>query len=48
MHSFAGDSLFLKLRARNDDFKFQRGHVNFSGVNVIGEIVSAWSMTPLK
>jgi hypothetical protein len=27
-----------KLWVQNDDFKFQRGHMNFSGVNDPGEI----------
>jgi hypothetical protein len=27
------------LRTRNEDFKFQRGHIHFSGVNDPAEIV---------
>jgi hypothetical protein len=37
-----------KLRDQNDDLKFQRGHMNFSGVNGPAEIVSTGSMTLLK
>jgi hypothetical protein len=29
------------LRTRNEDFKFQRGHIHFSGVNDPAEIVWA-------
>jgi hypothetical protein len=36
------DIPFLKkLWGQNDDFKFKRGHMNFSGVNYPAEFVSA-------
>jgi hypothetical protein len=37
-----------KLWAQNDDFKFQRGHINFNGVNDPAKTVSVGSLTPLK
>jgi hypothetical protein len=39
---------FKKLRACNDDFKFQQGHINFGVVNDPAEIVLARPMTSLK
>jgi hypothetical protein len=36
------------LPTQNEDFKFQQGHIHFSGVNDPAEIVSAGSMTQLK
>jgi hypothetical protein len=43
------DTVFKKmLRTRNEDMKFQQGHIHFSGVTDPGEIVLAGSMTPRK
>jgi hypothetical protein len=42
------DIPFKKVIGPNDDLKFQRSHINFSGINDPAEIVSAVSMTPRK
>jgi hypothetical protein len=45
---FCGIFPIKKLWAQNDDLKFQRCHINFSGVIDPAEIVSAGSMALQK